>query len=59
MATSALHDALLATVDHCEAMAEAGQTETLQGALLFMVGHLEGDDPAAAELIEDLMEATQ
>ena len=59
MKPSALRDALRSTVNYCEAAAETGNTETLEGAMLVMAGYVESDDPEAATLLQTLVEATR
>lgn len=59
MNPSPLFEALRATVQHCESAQETGDRERLSGALLFMAGHVEQDDPRAAELLQALVESTR
>lgn len=59
MKPGSLRAALRATVSYCEAAAETGNTETLEGAMLVMAGYVEADDPESALLLQTLVEATR
>ena len=59
MKRGSLRDALRSAVSYCEAAAETGNTETLEGAILVMAGYVEGDDPESATLLQTLVEATR